>query len=426
MLLSCCTVQGSEATVKEQHWGEEDLSKSHSSSTIIDDDSQAQRQQDRRLGFWIGRYNGGGTRRRNRNYVFRNNYGNGKGSGKGYSSSNSKGSSRSKGSGSNGKGNFYSRSAGNGERAVVTRGIAHRARGIAYRRDQHHHHQHSHDDQSFSNHNADNHHHHDHNHAAVETFYGRGSVTRPARISTSLVRGPFPDGFRPNRIRSTRPPSPTLSPTIAPTTPGGTAAPTVPAAGATAAPTVAGATAAPTVPVATTAAPTVPVGTTAAPTTPVNPFEGAFRTQLDLTYFMEPTDTDRDLTAEEYTELASLLEEFYTAYFQDDPVFATDFISIAPITIDTANAVYTAGATGPDPPSIRAEFFTNFMFQPGTTITTTQVLEKITATTPDWMRFITEYLQRNPPMNQLDQTQQFGVQACLIEVGTTCEFVPLV
>ena len=151
---------------------------------------------------------------------------------------------------------------------------------------------------------------------------------RPARGGGNQ----FPEGFRPNMIRG---PAGTPFPSLAPTSPG----PGVPTSPGSGAPTSAGLTLAPTSS-GVTAAPTVP-GATVAPTNlATNDF--IIESTFALTYFSDqPTDVDRDLTAEEYAELATLMDEFYTEAFRTDPAFSDDFISFM---TEFTSMMYTMGA----------------------------------------------------------------------------------
>lgn len=166
----------------------------------------------------------------------------------------------------------------------------------------------------------------------------------PRRPARGFIANRFPPGFRANTIRPTPPPGPTTLapslppplPTLPPTQPPGpgvTAAPSVPTTPGTAAPTVTPATLAPTV-AGATIAPTVLA--TAAPN---NDF--IIESTFALTYFSgQPGDVDRDLTAEEYAELETLMDEFYRDAFLADPAFATDFISYS---TDITTMNYTPG-----------------------------------------------------------------------------------
>lgn len=121
-----------------------------------------------------------------------------------------------------------------------------------------------------------------------------------------------------------------------------------------------------------------------------------------LTYFTEATDTDRDLTAEEYEELRTLMDEFYTTEFQADPVFEPFFESYE----TTFNTVaYTPGGI----PHINIDFDADFVFSFGSAITPNQVLVKMESL--DYQSFITQYLFRNPPLNQLDSVMAVGFTA---------------
>jgi hypothetical protein len=129
-----------------------------------------------------------------------------------------------------------------------------------------------------------------------------------------------------------------------------------------------------------------------------------FRTGMNLTYFSgQPADVDRDLTAEEVVELQSLLSELYTAIFRADPVMAPTFRTFNATIIGTP--VYTPGAViNVGPPSIAFPFDSNFNFAPETSVTSPQVLKTMVGV--DYQTFITAYLRRNPPNNQLDRVQQ--------------------
>ena len=203
---------------------------------------------------------------------------------------------------------------------------------------------------------------------------GRGrDLPRPGRPRGNR----FPPGYRASTIR------PTTSPPVGPT-----AAPTTAAPGATSpGPTTA----------ATAAGPTVAPGSTAAPSAaPTNDI--LIRSTFALTYFTgDPADVDRDLTAEEYAELATLMDEFYTAEFMADPAFSTDFRNYA---TTITSMMYTMGGD----PHIMMDFDANFMFANGSTITPNQVLTKMEGL--QYETFITNYLMRNPPLNQLDNVQR--------------------
>ena len=119
-----------------------------------------------------------------------------------------------------------------------------------------------------------------------------------------------------------------------------------------------------------------------------------------LTYFAE--DTDRDLTAEEYEELRTLMDEFYTTEFQADAAFAPFFQSYT-TTFNTM--AYTPGGV----PHITIDFDADFVFSFGSSITPNQVLMKMESLV--YETFITEYLFRNPPLNQLDSVMAVGFTA---------------
>lgn len=125
---------------------------------------------------------------------------------------------------------------------------------------------------------------------------------------------------------------------------------------------------------------------------------------MGLTYFSgEPTDVDRDLTEEEYSELQTLIGELYRDLFRADPLFATDFVSFTPTFSSPRN--YTAGAVFPtgEPPSLAVPFDSSFEFASGTSLTNLEVLQKMLDA--DYQAFITDYLKRQP-VNQLDRVQQ--------------------
>ena len=107
-------------------------------------------------------------------------------------------------------------------------------------------------------------------------------------------------------------------------------------------------------------------------------------------------DVDRDLTADERAELITLMDEFYTTAFQTDAAFSGSFQSYM---TEETNYVYTAGGD----PNIAFDFNANYQFASGSGITANQVLLKMEGL--DYQAFITDYLFRNPPQNQLDNVQ---------------------
>lgn len=108
-----------------------------------------------------------------------------------------------------------------------------------------------------------------------------------------------------------------------------------------------------------------------------------------------PTDVDRDLTTDERAELIALMDEFYTTTFQTDTAFA----GFQSYMTEETNYAYTAGTR----PNIELDFNANYVFAAGTDVTPAQVLAKMESL--NYQTFITDYLMRNPPLNQLDNVQ---------------------
>lgn len=143
-------------------------------------------------------------------------------------------------------------------------------------------------------------------------------------------------------------------------------------------------------------------GSTPSPT-PAPQNDISIAATLSLTYFSGSIgDVDRDLDEDEYKELATLMDEFYTAAFQADPAFATAFLSY--MTVATAMS-YTSGGN----PNIVFEFNADFAFASGSAITASEVFTKMEGL--NYQTFITDYLFRNPPQNQLDNVQEVAFAA---------------
>jgi hypothetical protein len=222
---------------------------------------------------------------------------------------------------------------------------------------------------------------------------GIGRIDRPRgrfRPAQQSDGNRFPPGFRrPNAQAPTSPslPTPTIIPsTIAPAmTPVLSQAPLPP--GTTGAPTLAGSVA--------------PV-TTAGPIASNATNDIVIRSSFALTYFTDQaTDVDRDLTPEEYAELATHMDSFFAAAFQMDPAFSNDFLSYK-TAITAMN--YVMGRA----PQVMLDFDANFSFAGGSAITPNQVLAKMEPL--DYSAFIENNLQGDP-INQLDAVQMVNFAA---------------
>jgi hypothetical protein len=224
--------------------------------------------------------------------------------------------------------------------------------------------------------------------AVQPAYYGTGigRIDRPRGRSRSARQSDgnrFPPGFRADTIRPK-----TQAPTSLPSLNGPTISPSTIAPGATSTPTLG---ASPSPPGTTNV--TVAPGTTAGPTAANAPNDIVIRSTFGLTYFTDqPTDVDRDLTPEEYAELASHLDTFYSMAFQTDPAFSNDFLSYM---TDITTMNYVMGGT----PQVTMDFDANYSFASGSDITVNAVLTKMESL--DYMSFI-ETLLRGNPINQLD------------------------
>ena len=103
------------------------------------------------------------------------------------------------------------------------------------------------------------------------------------------------------------------------------------------------------------------------------------------------------------------MDEFYTDNFLADPMFAVDFESY--MTEITSMMFNEAGN-----PHIFMTFDANYMFALGTPITVGQVLQKMQSA--DYQVFITDYLMRNPPVDQLDAVMGVEFRASVMQVQT--------
>jgi hypothetical protein len=216
---------------------------------------------------------------------------------------------------------------------------------------------------------------------------GTSSPTTAAATTTAPTMG-------------TSAPTTAAATTTAPTM--GTSAPTTLAGLGTSAPTTVAATT--TAPTAATAAPTAFAGEATAPVSlaPTRKAETIAPTaaneivtlpaELQLTY--DAAATDRDLTPAEYDELRSLLDEYCSAEFQADPAFLAEFVSC---TNTLNNMIYVPAGD----PHITILFTIDVAFQAGSSPNSALVLEKIASLGP--ATFISDYLMRQPPINQLDE-----------------------
>ena len=123
------------------------------------------------------------------------------------------------------------------------------------------------------------------------------------------------------------------------------------------------------------------------------------RATFSLGYFEE--DPDEDLSPAEYEELRLAMNDFYTQSFQQDATFSGDFQSYNTVFTDQT---YTSGG----PNQVVVDFDGNFVFAAGSTITTDQVLAKMSDL--NYMAFITGFLQGDP-INQLDSTRMVSFEA---------------
>ncbi|CAB9505663.1 expressed unknown protein [Seminavis robusta] len=119
---------------------------------------------------------------------------------------------------------------------------------------------------------------------------------------------------------------------------------------------------------------------------------------MALTYFSSwSTDIIRPLTGDELTELSELLDEFYTASFQEEPSFAASFTSYSTTIVDLRYSRLGS-------PHIDLTFDANFVFATNSNYTASHVRLKMMSLC--YTTFIVDFLMRNTTINQLDNVQQ--------------------